>query len=48
MNRTHLEHTITALVIQFTLFQQLSGKRHRLVKAVRAAEAVEAVNAIQW
>ena len=33
---------------RFTLFQQLTGKRQRLVKAVRAAEAVEAVNAIQW
>lgn len=33
---------------RFTQFQQLTGKRQRLVKAVRAAEAVEAVNAIQW
>ena len=33
---------------QFTLFQQLTGKRHRLVKAVRAAGMVEDVAAIQW
>lgn len=33
---------------QFTLFQQLTGKRHRLVKAVRSAETVAAVNAIEW
>ena len=33
---------------RFTQFQQLTGKRQRLVKAVRAAEAVEAVNAIEW
>ena len=33
---------------QFTAFQQLTGKRQRLVKAVRAAEAVEEVNAINW
>ncbi|WP_339119217.1 hypothetical protein [Halomonas sp. BMC6] len=33
---------------QFTLFQQLTGKRHRLVKAVRAAETEEAANAIEW
>lgn len=32
----------------FTQAQQLTGKRQRLVKAVRAAEMVEAVNAIQW
>jgi post-segregation antitoxin (ccd killing protein) len=33
---------------QFTLFQQLTGKRHRLVKAVRTATTVEGKNAINW
>lgn len=33
---------------RFTLFQQLTGKRQRLVKAVRAAGMVEDVAAIQW
>ncbi|MCC4288534.1 hypothetical protein [Vreelandella aquamarina] len=33
---------------RFTLFQQLTGRRQRLVKAVRAAGTVEGVNAIQW
>ena len=33
---------------RFTLFQQLTGRRQRLVKAVRAAETVEAKNAIEW
>ncbi|AZM95897.1 hypothetical protein [Vreelandella venusta] len=32
----------------FTQFQQLTGKRQRLVKAVRAAETGEAANAINW
>ena len=32
----------------FTQFQQLTGKRQRLVKAVRAAETDEAANAISW
>ena len=32
----------------FTQFQQLTGKRQRLVKAVRAAETDEAANAINW
>ena len=33
---------------QFTAFQQLTGRRQRLVKAVRAAETDEAANAISW
>ena len=33
---------------RFTQFQQLTGKRQRLVKEVRAAETVDAVDAIQW
>lgn len=33
---------------RFTQFQQLTGKRQRLVKAVRAAGMVEDVAAIQW
>ena len=33
---------------RFTEFQQLTGKRQRLVKAVRVAVAVEEVNAISW
>jgi hypothetical protein len=33
---------------RFTQFQQLTGKRQRLVKAVRGAETVAAVNAIRW
>ncbi|QPI65939.1 hypothetical protein [Vreelandella venusta] len=32
----------------FTQFQTLTGKRQRLVKAVRAAETDEAANAISW
>ena len=32
----------------FTQFQQLTGKRQRLVKAVRAATVVDDVNAISW
>ncbi|QKS24175.1 hypothetical protein [Vreelandella titanicae] len=32
----------------FTQFQQLTGKRQRLVKAVRAAEAVEEIELISW
>ncbi|MBS3670212.1 hypothetical protein [Vreelandella boliviensis] len=32
----------------FTQFQQLTGRRQRLVKAVRAAEAVEVVSGIGW
>ncbi len=33
---------------QFTLFQQLTGKRHRLVKAARDAIIVEEVETIFW
>ena len=33
---------------RFTLFQQLTGKRQRLVKAVRGAETEEGVTGIQW
>ena len=33
---------------RFTLLQQLTGKRQRLVKAVRAAGTEEAANAIEW
>ena len=33
---------------RFTLFQQLTGKRQRLVKAVRAAGTVAEVEAIEW
>lgn len=33
---------------RFTLFQQITGRRQRLVKAVRAAETEEAANAIEW
>lgn len=33
---------------RFTQAQQLTGRRQRLVKAVRAAETVAAVNAIEW
>lgn len=33
---------------KFTQFQQLTGRRQRLVKAVRAAETVEGKNAINW
>ena len=33
---------------RFTLFQQLTGKRQRLVKAVRAAGTVEGVAGIEW
>lgn len=33
---------------RFTLFQQLTGRRQRLVKAVRAAGTVAAVDAIEW
>ncbi|MDW0357720.1 hypothetical protein Q8G38_00150 [Halomonas venusta] len=32
----------------FTQFQQLTGKRQRLVKQVRGAETTEAVGSIQW
>ena len=32
----------------FTQFQQLTGRRQRLVKQVRAAETVGEVNAINW
>ncbi|OWV29437.1 hypothetical protein [Halomonas campaniensis] len=32
----------------FTQAQQLTGKRQRLVKAVRAAEAVEEIELISW
>ncbi|WP_438455439.1 hypothetical protein [Vreelandella venusta] len=32
----------------FTQFQQLTGKRQRLVKAVRAATTVSDANAINW
>ena len=32
----------------FTQFQQLTGRRQRLVKAVRAAETIEEVSAISW
>lgn len=32
----------------FTQFQQLTGRRQRLVKAVRAAESEDAVNGIDW
>lgn len=32
----------------FTQFQQLTGKRQRLVKAVKAADTVEEKNAISW
>ncbi|BCB62224.1 hypothetical protein HaloA020_29250 [Halomonas sp. A020] len=33
---------------RFTQFQQLTGKRQRLVKAVKTAGTDEAVNAISW
>lgn len=33
---------------RFTLFQQLTGKRQRLVKKVRGGETVEEVSAIEW
>ncbi|MGE6580414.1 hypothetical protein ACQKD0_05185 [Vreelandella aquamarina] len=33
---------------RFTQFQRLTGKRQRLVKAVRAAGTEEAANAIEW
>lgn len=49
---TESMHELCAAVIDnadmFTQFQQLTGKRQRLVKAVRAAETVEGVNAISW
>ena len=32
----------------FTQFQQLTGRRQRLVKAVRAADTVEAVDVVEW
>lgn len=32
----------------FTQAQQLTGKRHRLVKQVRAAEALDALDGIVW
>lgn len=35
-------------VVRFTQFQQLTGKRQRLVKLVRGAPTVEAVEAISW
>lgn len=33
---------------RFTQFQQLTGRRQRLVKEVRAAETVEGVAGIEW
>lgn len=33
---------------RFTQFQQLTGRRQRLVKAVKASETVEEVSAISW
>lgn len=33
---------------QFTAFQQLTGKRQRLVKTVKSALTAEAVNAVRW
>lgn len=33
---------------RFTQFQQLTGRRQRLVKAVKAAKTVEDVDAINW
>ncbi|MGQ7253991.1 hypothetical protein [Vreelandella titanicae] len=32
----------------FTQFQQLTGRRQRLVKQVRGAETVEAVDVVEW
>lgn len=34
--------------LAFAEFQEMTGVRQRLVKAVREAETVEGVNAIQW
>mgnify|MGYP001222338088 CR=1 FL=1 len=33
---------------RFTLFQRLTGRRQRLVKAVRGAETVAALDGIEW
>lgn len=33
---------------RFTQFQQLTGRRQRLVKAVKAAETIEEVDAVSW
>lgn len=44
----HLAHAVLANAAMFTEFQQLTGRRQRLVKAVREAGTVDAVGAIQW
>lgn len=44
----HLAHAVLANAAMFTEFQQLTGRRQRLVKKVREAETVEGVNAIEW
>lgn len=43
-----LSEAVVGNAERFTLFQQLTGRRQRLVKAVRAAETEKGVTGIQW
>ncbi|WP_339118586.1 hypothetical protein [Halomonas sp. BMC6] len=43
-----LSEAVVGNAERFTQFQQLTGRRQRLVKQVRAAETVAAVDAIEW
>ncbi|MGE6778257.1 hypothetical protein ACQKFL_11520 [Vreelandella titanicae] len=49
---TETQHDLCLAVVEnadmFTQFQQLTGRRQRLVKAVRAAETEDAAKAVSW